>query len=372
MKHRPKKSAARRPDTAKGRPAPKPAKKKSNRPAPKASAASPTAAVKKPQAHLIPRKHKNMVNLVGVVDVQWPGVRATPDGTLKRFYRMDSLITGVEGLLARKDCWLLTGVQDKLGPEDVTKLSFQFLREDKHSLIFQINAANIVGRKGRFSLLVSRNHEEHMRGLERRLQGLELAASKAPGLAVQLLGMGPIFLPDRPGRRKEQRPLLAAITGMPSGVPCNWNRNGQIVLDGATPTTLTLADSDLVRRQVVELVLRCYEPVQRDGIAPPTLRTGDLLVYKPARAPVKVAYAGGDLLGGRPNPVRLIARLFEDRGGGKWLPQDPDNLFRGAVAAVGRERARAWLGDYVRQATGRSVTSPGEEYVDALREYVVE
>lgn len=348
-----------------------PKKRAKKQPAGRSRAKDAPAPYRKPGVKRRPLKAP-LLATAGIIEVEWPGVRTAPDGKEKRFYRMDTLINGVQSLLENKQCWILLAIQSYLGPADVNKLTFHVDREDRHGLYFRLEAANVAGKRGKFTFMAARNHQEHTRGLERRIECIDRASRCAPKQSLQLFGMGPIFLPDRQGRPSQSRALAAAVTSWSGGKTAAWRRGGQIVLNGDRPEVLKRADTDDIRAQVTELVLRCYDPIQRDGIAPPHLDTGDLLITRVPRAGVRVHYAGGNVLSRRPNPVRLLARLFEDRDGGIWLPEDPEGFLQAATAALGEESAKNWLRDYVKQADCGSVTSPGKAYVDALRELVVE
>jgi hypothetical protein len=308
------------------------------------------------------------------IAVHWDRKGTLPDRDRKRVYQLDSLETAVTNLVREKECWLLRGMQQALGEADITSLRLRPEREDEHVLFVEVQAANAARQRGGFTLLVARNDKECTVALKARiaaLQGPRETLGEEYVLATYRSGI--LWVP---GKHGPARPVFACLAARPEGyLLAAWKTPEQICVLDPLPRALRLRETEQLRGCAVEWTLRCYDPVKRTGIAPPSLHRGELMVRRD-RDGVMPLLVRATPLTGRPSPARLLSLLLtgEQHAGADppWRPGDPDEFILDLLLSAGEEeRGRSWLATLIRRTEQGQLPPIPADYLAVLRDFVL-
>jgi hypothetical protein len=161
-----------------------------------------------------------------------------------------------------------------------------------------------------------------------------------------------VFQADRHGRDEHHRRLPAYVTKpLPDQTVLAFGNREQLAEAGRVPRLLTRADTDHIRRRLIELCLRAHEPETRRAIPPPELVRGALRIERTPRGRPEPFIASCTALWDRVDAIALLHRLvgFEWRRGNDvlpLLPSEPSMLVDACVNALGKKAGDALLTGY--------------------------
>ena len=290
------------------------------------------------------------------VRVQWQGFRPLYDfwgKEIKRFYQLETLANATERMLERGgDKFIVPSVQRALGPSRVTSLVFELFQEGKYQLIFRVRASNERHKQAVFGFVAAKKEGEFSKlaGIEHaNLCALHLRAPNA--IVTPYLG-GTIYLPDRLRREGKGREIYAYLTQWLGAYhELGVSKNHQFYINIQNPQNLSIAQTEELKGQMVEIIARTYDPVKRTCMEMPQIASGDFVVTKPTQGDLKLKLIACRNLARNVTPGKLIDLI----AGARWdwagrtfrlAPDHPETLLEGLKRAVGLEIARAWLTQY--------------------------
>ena len=294
-----------------------------------------------------------------------------------RFYKLETLANATDRMVRGHDRFIAPSVQGVLGPAALTSLAFQLHREETYKLVFRLRAANTRRKRGVFAYVVAKNHREYSALVEAEFGHLCALHRRAPAWVVQPHRGGAVFLPDRHRHTRHGREVYAYVTPWLSGyTELGIHKNGQFLLEGERPHTLKKAETEHVKRLIIELVLRTYDMGALRAINLRDMVPGDLMIKQIPRGDFKLRLVSCRQLRARVPPDRLIHQILT----ASWpsaqeplelAPAAPEDLVDALAKAAGGDTARQWLIHYVATAARGSLRSCAPSYLEALRRLVV-
>ncbi len=289
--------------------------------------------------------------------IRWSGFRPMNDfwgQEIKRFYQLETLASATEWMVRTRDRFLVQSLQDAMGPAPIMALHFELFQEGKYQLIFRLDASNAKRKRGQFAYVVAKHHEEYSKVARAEHTNLRVLNQRAPGSIVKPFRGGTVFLPDRHHRASHGREVYAYLTQWLGGYhELGVNRNLQFFMNVPKPHTFTIDQTELIKGQMVEIVLRTYDPAKKDCMDMPQIASGDFVVTPAGRSQPKVKLIACRRMLTHATPVKIMQRIFQAswEWDGKELrlpPSDPAVLRQAFVRALGKEQAAAWFGDYAK------------------------
>ena len=275
-------------------------------------------------------------------------------GAPKRYFGLDTLATAVDKLLMQKRNFLLESVHRVLGPLPVTALEFALAEESKHGLRFRVQAANAKRKKAVLALWVSNRHGGVSKTAAEAHGVLRTLHERAPDHVIRPLAGGRVLLPPKRGKAAEKRELYGWCSEWLNGYyPLDVGANGQCAVWAPRPKAFSLAQSDALRGQLVEGIIRSYDPKTNTAMEVPHVPVGDVAATQPQKTAPRLKIVACRRLIRNMNPVKLIHRVATARwsvedGEVPVAPSDPAVFIAAVERAVGRDLARAWLGHYAK------------------------
>jgi len=305
--------------------------------------------------------------------LRWSGDRPMFDywgNELKRYYQMDTLANAMEGLLRGSgENFLTASARAELGAGPLSYFHFELFQEGRFQLIFRCHVGNAKKKKATFAFVVAKNHQECTTVAKAEHRILATLHERAPQIAVKPYQGGIVFLPDRHGRKAHGRSIYAYLTQWLQGYEeLGVDKNLQFIVNIAKRHTFTLAETDLLKGQMIEMVLRSYDPVQRNSMALPEIASGDFVVRKLTKGAPKVKLIACRRMHQRMGPVRLLEKIFTTTW--RWgerdfslCPDDPQ-VFRQAInRALGPEVARDWRAQLRAAFEGKKIRGVNGPYL---------
>jgi hypothetical protein len=276
-------------------------------------------------------------------------------GEIKRFYKLETLASAVSFMIeSNRDRFIIASAQQLLGPSPISTLAFELFQEGKFQLIFKLRVCNEKRKEAAFAFVVAKHHEAYSRIAQAELGNLHTLHERAPGVVVRPFRGGLVFLPDRHGRTSHGREVYAYLTQwLDEYQELGVNRTMQFYVNIAKPHTFSIAQTELIKSQMVETIARSYDPVKRDCMEMPQVASGDFVVTDPAKGAPKIKLIACRRMLPHMTPAKLLHSII----GASWewcgqtfriFPSDPELLFEGVVKAFDRETARDWFDQYVR------------------------
>ncbi|MBI5094698.1 MAG: hypothetical protein HZB26_19960 [Candidatus Hydrogenedentes bacterium] len=292
------------------------------------------------------------------VRVQWLGFRPMFDfwgKEIKRFFQLETLANATERMIERGgDKFIVASVQRALGPSPVVSLAFELFQEGQFQLIFRLRATNDKRKQAVLGFVVAKKEGEFSKlaGIEH--SNLKLLHARAPEFIVTPYQGGTIFLPDRLQREGKGREVYAYLTQWQGTYhELGVGKNHQFYINVVNPQSLSIAQTEELKGQMVEIVARSYDPAKRTCMEMPQIASGDFVVTKPGQGPLKLKVIACRNLLRNVTPPKLIDQIVAARW--EWAgrpfrlaPEYPETFFEGLSRAVGKDVARAWLVQYRR------------------------
>ncbi len=272
--------------------------------------------------------------------------------TLKRHYKLETLTNAVEKQIRSHDRFILSSIQSIMGPTNMKTITFELVAENRYKFTFHCKAINVNRNQVSFALVVAKNNQEYSELVRKEATMLRVLHDRLPKWTVEILKGGQIFLPDRHRRKDFDRDLHAYMTVWPKGFhEMQVQKNNCLRSCGSKGKPFTHQQSQALKRRMVEIILRTYDPVRRNGMAIPQLLSGDFFVTAPGKNLSQVKIMGCREMQNRVSPMMLVHRILD--AAWDWnkrpyalAPDDPREVVQAFVNAVGKETAMEWLGDY--------------------------
>ena len=287
--------------------------------------------------------------------IRWTGLRPMFDFwgvEIKRFYQLETLARATEWMIqTNSDRFLISSIQQALGPSPVISLAFDLFQEGKYQLIFRLRAVNAKRKEGSFAFVVAKHADEYSKVARMELANLQVLYQRAPKFVVKPFRGGHIYLPDRHKRESHGREIYGYVTQWLNGYhELGLNRDLQFIINTQTPHTFTIAQTELLKAQMVEIVARTFHAAKRDCMEMPQVASGDFVVTASAGTRRLKLIACRRMLP-NVNPAKLIHRIISAKWdwGGKvfrLIPVEPEAFFAAFVRAVGVDVAALWFREY--------------------------
>ncbi|HEX72366.1 MAG TPA: hypothetical protein ENN65_03520 [Candidatus Hydrogenedentes bacterium] len=312
-------------------------------------------------------------------NIQWSGFGPLFDSKgreWKRFYRLETLAAAVDGAVRSKDWFIVPSIQAILGPAEVTSLSFRLFLENRDTLIFRLDAMNARRKRASLAFVAAKNDKECSATARAGHAHLRTLYDRAPEYVLRPYRGGTVYLPDRHRREAHGRVVYAYVTQwLPGYEALGIDRNMQFCALGERRHTFTIAETEALKAQVVTLMAGAYDAKRRNGMGIPDVMSGDVLVRRATRGLPKLKLIGCRRLVSGMSPVKALHAILAGSWdcGGRHMPLSPSNpetLWEGLAAALGREIAGQWIRQYL-DAVENSRLTPATVDLAELREIVM-
>ncbi len=271
---------------------------------------------------------------------------------IPRFYQLETFAHVMENLIHGDDRFLCPSIQQVLGPAPVVTLNIELFQEGAYQLIFRVHAANQRKKAGMFALVAAKQEGNVSRLAETEHRNLMLLHRRAPDIVVKPYLGGVVFLPDRYGRKDKGRKLYVYVTQWLSGFhELGIDRTLQFFINTRTPHLFSKAETETLKKQMVGIIARLYDPETATGIELPQIASGDFVVTAPGRGGLKLKLIACRRVLRRVTPQKLIDAVIH----AEWMwgdrpfrlvPNDPRDFVDGLIGAVGKDMTREWLRAY--------------------------
>lgn len=271
------------------------------------------------------------------------------DPALRRYFKLETLASAVEGLLEQERSLLRTPCKNTMGSAPLTSATLELLDENTYRFVFYLRANNIKRKRATFRLVVAKNAEEHSQALTAEFDALRLLHGRVPKCCVEPVANGRIPLPDRHRRKNLSREVFAYLTAPSGGYhPLLLRADGRLAAGAQRPKSLTNPQTEAVKRRMIEILLRSCDPNARTAIRLPEVAAGHLLLDIPRDRPPQLKVCGCPGLRSRVTPALLIndivrASWESDGRACRLLPEDPAEFLQALTNALGKKTALEWL-----------------------------
>jgi hypothetical protein len=291
----------------------------------------------------------------------------------KRFFKLETLASATDHLLAGADRFILPSVQSVLGEWPITSLRFDLFQEGRYMLIFKLQAVNAKKKRADFAFVVSKNEQECSAVGVAEHGHLRTLFERAPQFVVKPYRGGTIFLLDRHGRHDQGREIYAYLTQwLETYDEMGVDKNLQFITNVEKRHTFTRKETEQIKGVIAEVIFRVYDPKRRESMVMPEIASGDFVINRGPRGAVKIKLITCRRMMQKTGPIKLIEHYLNtswEWGGRRFYlaPDEPDTLYEGMARAVGADVARDWLGQYASAAALGKARCYGPEYLEALR-----
>lgn len=321
-----------------------------------------------------PQKRKSTKPRTGP-NVKWSGFRPLYDfwgHEMKRHYQLETLANATSGLIERGDSFITDSARQVLGGGPIAAINFELFQEGRYQLIFRMHAVTALKKSASFGFVAAKNHEEASKVARSEHMNLQKLHARAPHNVVRPYEGGIVFLPDRHGRPGHGRPLYAYVTQWLNGFDeLGVNQNLQFIVNVQKRHTFTIAETNALKTQMIEIITRTYDPASRTCMSMPEIASGDFVVRKTRQNGGELRLIACRRLLTNLGPAKLVARMVE--ASWKWgerefelRPDEPAQFLDGLKAALGEEEAAKWVRAFDNaRRTGR-VPGRRDPYADDL------
>ena len=279
--------------------------------------------------------------------------------TLKRHYKLETLTNALEKQIRSNDRFILSSIQSVMGPAKMKTLTFDLVAENRYKLTFHCKAVNINRNQVSFALVVAKNNQEYSELVRKEISMLRVLQERLPKWTVETLKSGLIFLPDRHRRKEFERDLNAYMALWPKGFhELGVQKNNCLRVNSPRSEHFTHVQSQALKRRMVEIILRTYDPIRRNGMAIPQLLSSDFFVTNPGKNTSQIKIMGCREMQNRVSPIKLVHRILD--AAWDWnkrpyalAPDDPREIFQAFVNALGKETTMEWFSDYKKAVTSK-------------------
>ena len=271
---------------------------------------------------------------------------------LKRHYKLETLTNALEKQIRTNDRFILSSIQDVMGKTNIKTIEFDLIAENRYKMTFHCRVVNVNRSRGSFALVVAKNNQEYSELVRKEFSMLRLLHERLPKWCVEPLKGGLVFLPDRHRRKEFERDLNAYMTHWPKGFnDLAVQKNNCLRVNTSRAEHFTHIQTQALKRRMVEIILRTYDPVRRNGMAIPQMLSSDFFVTTPGKTTAQLKIMGCREMQNRVSPMKLIHRVLDAEW--EWhkrpyalAPDDPREIIQAFVNAVGKATAMEWFSDY--------------------------
>ena len=289
------------------------------------------------------------------VRVQWENLKPLYDfwgKEFKRFYKLETLASAVEKRLAERDTFILPSITGAMGQTPIVSLRFELFQEGKFQHIFRVQASNAKRKRGNFAMVAAKNAEEFSQLAKSEHANLVMFHKRAPNHVVEPFKGGTIYLPDRFRRKEHGREVYCYMTRwLGTHHELGIGRDLQFFVNVKRPQRFSHAQTQALKCRMIEVMLRTYDPGERNCMALPEIASGDFVVTKPGDGPPKVKLIACRNIMTRVTPAKLINKILQ----AKWnwsaqtfrlRPDDPKDFLEAMANVLGKKQALGWLSQY--------------------------
>ena len=301
-----------------------------------------------PKRRSTPRKPRTGPH-PGAIATRWTGFRPLFDywgNEIVRFYKLETLASAVDWALStQRDRFLIPSVHQAMGPAPVISLTFELFQEGRYQLIFRVRAVNVKRKQGDFALVVAKRADDFSKVAAGEHANLRTLYERAPEFVVRPFRGGNVYLPDRHGRVEHGRDVYAYVTQWLAGFhELGVNDRLQFIVNIKARHTFTIAQTEKLKAQMIEIVAKTYNPKTRDCMDLPEIASGDFVVTAPPKPPRLKLIACRRMLKNM-TPVKLLDKIAASSW--QWgntklylAPEDPQMFYDAIARAMGKEAAR--------------------------------
>lgn len=289
------------------------------------------------------------------LNIQWREdsvVAAPAPQAATRYFKLETLTSALSGEMETGGAFFQSVVTRTLRSRNLLSVRGALLFENDAHLEWLLSFVARNRNKTLLRLVVAKNDAECGEIVKTQFANLETLHGRIAKHVPTPLRQGRVFMPDRHGRKSHERRLPAYVTEpLPKAGPCAITKSGQFRSAVPEPKLLSQSDSDALKRRILELCLRSYDPRARNAMPPPNLENGALRITLPKKSRPDAFIAECRELWTRLTPATLLHRLtgFDWTADGvpvRLLPRDPQLLVQALVNAFGKRDALVWLRDY--------------------------
>jgi hypothetical protein len=278
---------------------------------------------------------------------------------IKRHFKLETLTNAVEKQIRAHDRFILSSIQQVMGGTKMKTITFDLVAENRYKLTFHCKAINVNRTQASFAFVVAKNSQEYSELVRKEVGMLRMLHERLPKWTVEPLKSGQVFLPDRHRRKEFERDLNAYMTVWPKGFhELKVQKNNCLSVGGTRGSHFTHVQSQALKRRMVEIILRTYDPVRRNGMAIPQLLSGDFFVTGVSKVASQLKIMGCREIQNRVSPIKMVHRILD--AAWDWnkrpyilAPDDPREIVQAFVNALGKETAMEWLSDYKKAVIGK-------------------
>ncbi len=287
------------------------------------------------------------------LDIRWTGLRPLYDfwgNRLTRYYKLETLAKAVEGLIRGRDRFIVSSVQQVLGPAPLASLVFELFQEGRYQLIFRVQATNTKRKQALFGFVAAKRPGDFSKLAAVEHENLRILNERDPEHVVRPFQGGRIALAGP--RSEAPREIYAYLTQwLGTYHEMGVAKSLQFYVNVKNPQIFTLSQTERIKGQIVEVIARSYDPVKRTCMEMPEIASGDFVVTKPTQASPRIKLIACRRLLRNMNPAKILHRILETHGdwGGRdfrLAPAEAETLVEGLERALGRDEARRWLDLY--------------------------
>ena len=270
----------------------------------------------------------------------------------KRHYKIETLTNALSKQIRTNDKFVLSSIRDTLGNVPVKNIEFELVHESRYRFTFKLKILAANRKQATFGLVVAKNHKEYSELTKNENTFMRILHERIPKMSVQPLKGGTIFLPDRHKRKEFDRDVHAYMTTWQGGFH-EMGLQNNLNFNVKTPriTRMTPTQTESVKRRMVEIILRTYDPTRRNAMSIPISPVTDFFASKPASGTPHIKLAACTDMQNRVSPAKMIHRIVS----AEWvinkkvfclMPSDASEMMQAITNALGKESAIDWLTQY--------------------------
>lgn len=306
--------------------------------------------------------------------VKWSGFKEMKDfwgQTMKRFYQLETLANATEASLTWRNSFVFRSVHEALGPQEIISMQFELFQEGRYQLIFRLRAVNSNGKTAQLAYVAAKNHEECTDVAKTEHFNLRTLAARMPKHVVQPYWGGTVVLPDRHKRKEQDRHVYAYLTGWLNGYEeLGVTRSLQFYVNGLKKHTFTLAETEQLKGQVLEIVASSHDEQSRTAMALPQVASGDFVVRRDGGLALKlIACRKMQKNISRQKLLSQVLTQSWDWGGRtfKLAPEDPTTVLAALTRAWGEDIAKTAIRAYLDGVAAGRLPGKRPGYLSDLR-----
>lgn len=271
---------------------------------------------------------------------------------IKRYFKIETLTNAIAKQIRTNDKFVLSSIRQVLGGTVVKNIDAELVQESKYRLTFRLKVQAERRKHATFGLVAAKNDKECSELVKREHSLMRVLHERVPKCVVEPLKGGTIFLPDRHRRIDNDRDIYAYMTVWNAGFhELAVQSNGNLSIESPRLARMTPAQTQAVKRRMIEIILRTYDPKRRNAMSIPLVPVGDFIAAKQAKGTPQLKLNACTDMQNRVSPVKMIHRIVS----AEWnvnnrlyclMPSGPSEFVQALTNALGKEDAMDWLRRY--------------------------